>query len=50
MGHADTTMLARVYAHLVPENASKATAAIGNALFGSAEAPVMPFDSLAKGA
>lgn len=50
MGHSDTTMLARVYAHLVPENASKATAAVGSALFGSRNTPVLPFASLAKGA
>lgn len=32
MGHKDTTMLTEIYAHVVPENLSKATATVGRIL------------------
>lgn len=50
MGHSDTAMLAKVYAHLVPENATRAVAVVGGVLFGGKETPVVPFAALAKGA
>lgn len=37
MGHADTAMLAKVYAHAVDENLEAATHAIGDDLFGAQE-------------
>jgi len=50
MGHSGTAMLMKVYAHQTPENTIKAQAAVGNILFGKQEAPVIPFDSIRKGA
>lgn len=51
MGHSDTTMLAKVYAHAVPENLSNATKAIGGVLFGEEKTTkVVPFLSISKSA
>lgn len=49
IGHSDTAMLAKVYAHLVPENATRAVSAVGGVLFGGKKTPVVPFEALAKG-
>lgn len=49
MGHSGTAMLEQVYAHLVPENTSKAIVALGDDLFGEPEqAVIMPFSDMGK--
>ncbi len=48
MGHSDTAMVSKVYAHVVPDNVMQATKALGGVLYGNAVATavVMPFSSL----
>lgn len=48
MGHSSVAMLEKVYAHFVPENASRAMTMVGNDLFGQGEAPIIPFSEIAK--
>lgn len=50
MGHTDTKMLTELYAHLVPENASKAADMIGNTLYADedTESKVIEFEGTAK--
>lgn len=43
MGHKDATMLARVYAHMVPENARRAASTVSDILNGSREVQYAPF-------
>ncbi len=43
MGHKDATMLARVYAHVVPENARNAADIVSEVLSGSRDLLYMPF-------
>lgn len=43
MGHCDTTMLSRVYAHVIPEYARNATARVGSVLGGGADVAPVPF-------
>ena len=47
MGHSDTAMLTEIYAHMVPENISKATALVGNALYAE-ENPAKMIDISAE--
>ncbi|MEG1561364.1 MAG: tyrosine-type recombinase/integrase, partial [Raoultibacter sp.] len=37
MGHSDTDMLTKIYAHCVPDNITKATGMLGGILYGKAE-------------
>ena len=52
MGHSDTAMVSKVYAHVVPDNVVRATKALGGVLYGNASttAVVMPFSSLGMSA
>lgn len=43
MGHKDATMLARVYAHMVPENARSAADIVSAVLSGEKDVQYMPF-------
>lgn len=43
MGHCDTTMLSRVYAHVIPEYARSAAARVGSVLSGDADVAPVPF-------
>lgn len=43
MGHCDTTMLSRVYAHVIPEYARQAATKVGSVLGGGAEVAPVPF-------
>lgn len=43
MGHCDTTTLARVYAHVIPEYARRAAANVGSVLNGDAGVEPVPF-------
>lgn len=50
MGHSGTAMLMKVYAHQTPENTKRAQETVSGVLFGRQEAPMIPFDSVRKGA
>lgn len=43
MGHCDTSMLSRVYAHVIPEYARQAAANVGSVLNGDAGVEPVPF-------
>lgn len=43
MGHCDTTMLSRIYAHMIPEYARQATNNVASVLSGNAEVNTVPF-------
>ncbi|MGI6105753.1 MAG: tyrosine-type recombinase/integrase [Raoultibacter sp.] len=48
MGHTDTKMLTELYAHLVPENASRAVDMIGNTLYAEDDAEKKVIESEGK--
>lgn len=48
MGHTDTKMLVELYAHMVPENVSKATALIGSILHKKEDGNIIELDAVSK--